>query len=63
MDILQNKTAQDIVALQIKVLRKLTDGSMTFEQLDWFQELTSEERDNAMGKNPKKKFDIFVNQD
>lgn len=49
---LEQNTAQDFAGLQIDQLSKLRNGNMTFEQVKWFNNLTFEQREALMGKQP-----------
>jgi hypothetical protein len=58
---LEQNTAQDFAGLQINVLQKLRTGNMTYEQFDWFANISYENREKLMGKSvktehPKMKF-------
>lgn len=57
---LEQNSAQDFAGLQINVLQKLRTGNMTYEQFDWFANISYEKREKLMGKlvkteNPKMK--------
>ncbi|MFA6251305.1 MAG: hypothetical protein WC603_01625 [Candidatus Paceibacterota bacterium] len=49
---LEQNTAQDFAGLQIDQLSKLRNGNITFEQVKWFNNLTFEQREALMGKQP-----------
>ncbi len=49
---LEQYTAQDFAGLQIDQLSKLRNGNITFEQVKWFNNLTFEQREALMGKQP-----------
>lgn len=49
---LEQKTAQDLAGLQIDLLSKLRNGNITFEQVEWFRNITFEQREALMGKQP-----------
>ncbi|MEK7572239.1 MAG: hypothetical protein AAB493_00010 [Patescibacteria group bacterium] len=49
---LEQNTAQDFAGLQVDQLQKLRNGNMTFEQVKWFNNLTFEQREALMGKQP-----------
>ncbi len=51
---LEQNTAQDFAGLQIDQLSKLRNGNITFEQVKWFNNLTFEQREALMGKQPEK---------
>ncbi len=46
---LEQNTAQDFAGLQIDQLSKLRNGSITFEQVKWFNNLSFEQREALMG--------------
>jgi len=50
---LEQNTAQDFAGLQVDQLQKLRNGNITFEQVKWFNNLTFEQREALMGKQPK----------
>jgi hypothetical protein len=50
---LEQNTAQDFAGLQINVLQKLRTGNMTYEQFDWFSNISYEKREKLMGKTIK----------
>ena len=47
---LEQNSAQDFAGLQINVLQKLRTGNMTYEQFDWFANISYEKREKLMGK-------------
>ena len=49
---LEQNTAQDFAGLQVDQLQKLRNGNMTFEQVKWFNNLSFEQREALMGKQP-----------
>lgn len=49
---LEQNTAQDFAGLQIDQLSKLRNGNITFDQVKWFNNLTFEQREALMGKQP-----------
>ncbi len=49
---LEQNMAQDFAGLQIDQLSKLRNGNITFEQVKWFNNLTFEQREALMGKQP-----------
>lgn len=51
---LEQNTAQDFAGLQIDQLSKLRNGNITFEQVKWFNNLSFEQREALMGKQPEK---------
>lgn len=51
---LEQNTAQDFAGLQVDQLQKLRNGNMTFEQVKWFNNLSFEQREALMGKQPEK---------
>ena len=52
---LEQRTAQEFVGLQVDLLQKLRNGSMSFEQALWFiNQLSFEQREELMGKQPEK---------
>lgn len=51
---LEQNTAQDFAGLQIDQLQKLRNGNITFEQVKWFNNLSFEQREALMGKQPEK---------
>ena len=51
---LEQNTAQDFAGLQIDQLSKLRNGNMTFQQVKWFNNLSFEQREALMGKQPEK---------
>ena len=51
---LEQNTAQDFAGLQIDQLSKLRNGNITFEQVKWFNNLSYEQRQQLMGKQPEK---------
>lgn len=50
---LEQNTAQDFAGLQVDQLQKLRTGSMSFEQLKWWNNLSFEQREKVMGKQTK----------
>ena len=51
---LGQNTAQDFAGLQVDMLNKLRNGNMTFSQVKWFNNLSFEQRESLMGKQPEK---------
>ena len=51
---LEQNTAHDFAGLQIDLLSKLRTGNMSYEQLYWFKNLSYEQREQLMGKQPEK---------
>ncbi len=51
---LEQHTAQDFAGLQIDLLNKLRHGNITVAQLKWFNNLSFEQREALMGKQPEK---------
>ncbi|MCC6198706.1 hypothetical protein IT401_00600 [Candidatus Nomurabacteria bacterium] len=51
---LEQNTAQDFAGLQIDQLQKLRNGNITYEQVKWFNNLSYEQRQQLMGKQPEK---------
>ena len=51
---LEQNTAQDFAGLQIDQLSNVRNGNITFEQVKWFNNLTFEQREALMGKQPEK---------
>ncbi len=51
---LEKNTAQDFAELQIDQLSKLRNGNITFEQVKWFNNLSFEQREVLMCKQPVK---------
>lgn len=51
---LEQKSAQELAGLQVDLLQKLRNGSMSFEQALWFiNQLSFEQREKLMGKSVK----------
>jgi hypothetical protein len=51
---LEQKTAHDFAGLQIDQLQKLRNGNMTYEQAYWWNNISYEQREQLMGKQPQK---------
>lgn len=51
---LEQNTAQGFAGLQIDLLGKLRNGNMTFQQIKWFNNLSFEQREALMGRQPEK---------
>lgn len=51
---LEQNTAQDFAGLQVDQLQKLRNGNITYEQVKWFNNLSFEQREALMGKQPEK---------
>lgn len=51
---LEQATAHDFAGLQIDMNQKLRNGSMSLQQISWFTNLTYEQREALMGKQPEK---------
>jgi hypothetical protein len=51
---LEQKTADEYAGLQIDQMQKLRKGNMTYEQVKWFNNLSYEQREQLMGKQPQK---------
>lgn len=47
---LEQNSAQDFAGLQVDLLQKLRNGSMSCEQILWFKDLSFEQREKLMGK-------------
>jgi len=47
---LEQNSAQDFAGLQVDLLQKLRNGNMTWEQIDWFRNLSFKQREKLMGK-------------
>lgn len=47
---LEQNSAQDLAGLQIDLLQRLRNGNMSFEQIEWFKNLSFEQREKLMGK-------------
>jgi hypothetical protein len=50
---LEQNSAQDLAGLQVDILQKLRNGNMSWEQIDWFKNLSFEKREELMGKSIK----------
>ncbi len=57
---IKQETAQGVAELQTELLHKLRNGTITSEQLRWFNHLTFEQREALMttGKQPEKTFHL-----
>lgn len=51
---LEQETAQDFAGLQIDLLQKLRNGGMSWEQVKWFKNLSFDQREALMGKQPER---------
>jgi len=49
---LEQIAAQDFAGLQVDQLCKLRNGNLTFEQVKWFNNLSFDQREALMGKQP-----------
>jgi len=47
---LEQKSAQELAGLQVDLLQRLRNGNMSWEQIDWFRNLSFEEREASMDK-------------
>jgi ABC-type antimicrobial peptide transport system ATPase subunit len=48
---LEQNSAQDLAGLQVDILQKLRTGNMSWEQIDWFKNLSFEKREKLIGKS------------
>lgn len=53
---LEQNSAQSLAGLQVDLLQKLRDGNMSFKQLEWFKNLTFEEREELINKLAEAKY-------